>query len=121
NFLVGRADELDLLETSRKVAATGERRAVLLAGEPGIGKTRLVAEMAARAAADGALVLYGGCEEDLGLAYQPFVEAFEGHLASLPTESIRALAGSRLGELVRLLPGLAVRLPEALPASDLEP
>jgi hypothetical protein len=56
------------------------RRAVLISGEPGIGKTRLVSEMAAVAHGRGMLVLAGRCDEGLGLPYQPFAEAIE-HLA----------------------------------------
>ena len=44
------------------------------AGEPGVGKSRLAAEWAERAHRDGAIVLYGRCEEDLGAPLQPFVE-----------------------------------------------
>ena len=61
-----------------KAASTGERRVVLVAGEPGVGKTRLVAALARHADDEGALVLFGRCEEDLAVAYQPFAEALRG-------------------------------------------
>ena len=58
--------------------AEGEgRRVVLLAGEPGPGKSRLVREFAAEAAAEGALVLYGACDAVVRTPYGPFVEALD--------------------------------------------
>ena len=58
---------------TRAVASGGG--IVLVAGEPGIGKSRLVAEFAATAWADGATVAYGRCDQDALFPYQPFVEA----------------------------------------------
>ena len=62
----GRRDERAKLTEAWQAAAAGERHVVLVAGEPGIGKTRLVAELGREAHAAGALVLYGRCDEDLG-------------------------------------------------------
>ena len=58
-----------------KESAEGRGRVVLVSGEPGIGKTRLATETALVARRNGALVLAGRCDEELGLPYQPFVEA----------------------------------------------
>ena len=55
----------------------GERCVALVTGEPGIGKTRLLAEFARTVHDDGGLVLYGRCEEGPTVPYQPFVEALE--------------------------------------------
>jgi DNA-binding CsgD family transcriptional regulator/tetratricopeptide (TPR) repeat protein len=71
---VGRGTELALAD--ELLAGGRERLALLwLLGEPGIGKTRLAAEMARRAYTDGAIVLFGRCDEDLRVPYQPFLEA----------------------------------------------
>ena len=56
-------------------AVDGQHSLVLLSGEPGIGKTRLSSELARRAHAQGLTVLYGRCDDELGVPYQPFVEA----------------------------------------------
>jgi predicted ATPase len=59
--LVGRVEELQLLEAARVRAADGEPAVVLVGGEASVGKTRLVAELTSRCAADGTRVLVGGC------------------------------------------------------------
>lgn len=74
-FLAGRVEELDRLRVAWKAAQAGERHAVFVAGEPGVGKTRLVAELAREAHASGATVLWGRCDEEVTLPYQPFGEA----------------------------------------------
>lgn len=106
-LFVGREEELGMLLRTWNEAQAGERRAVLIGGEPGIGKSSLAAS-AARAAADhGAIVLYGRCDEDLGVPYQPFVEALTQYARASSPGQLRRQAGSNIGELVRLLPDLA--------------
>ena len=112
-IFVGREAELERLGQLWKEVTTGELRAALLAGEPGVGKTRLAAELARTVHDEGATVLAGRCDEDLGVPYQPFVEAlrhFADHASSLAER-----LGRYGGELVRLVPELDDRVP-ALPA-----
>ena len=66
---------------------------VLIAGEPGIGKTRLVKEVCRIAHNHGGLVLWGGCEEDLGIPYQPFAEALRWYATAGPIDDLRELLG----------------------------
>ena len=73
--LVGRRSAATRLRRELEAAQRGGRRLVLLAGEPGIGKTRLATELATQAHADGAVVLYGRCDEGALIPFQPFVEA----------------------------------------------
>ena len=75
---VGRADALARLRALWAEVVAGEQRLAVVAGEPGIGKTRLVTEFAATVQATGAGVLYGRAEEDVLLPYQPFVDAVRG-------------------------------------------
>jgi predicted ATPase len=105
-IIVGRRDEMGVLIEALKAADNGERRVVLVAGEPGVGKTRLVAAAARRAHDDGALVLFGRCEEDLAVAYQPFAEALRVGLPHLDDATLRAHVGVHGGELRRLVPVL---------------
>ena len=69
------------------------RRVALVAGEPGVGKSRLVREFATMAAADGALVLYGGCDAAVRAPYRPFVEALDQLLRAGDPATLRAAIG----------------------------
>ena len=106
--LVGRIEELELLEAARGRAADGEPAVVLVGGEAGVGKTRLIAELTARCAADGTGVLAGGCVPvgDGALPYAPIVEALRTLLAEVGVEAVRELVGPAWPELARLLPTL---------------
>ena len=84
---VGRQAEIDVLEGAWRLALEGSLRTALLAGEPGIGKTRLTAELARRAHAQGAVVLFGRCDEDLGVPFQPFSEALRAYVQACPAAS----------------------------------
>jgi DNA-binding SARP family transcriptional activator/tetratricopeptide (TPR) repeat protein len=109
---VGRQLELQALSAAWERARAGSRRTVLIAGEPGIGKTSLVGELAKQAAKEGAFVIYGRCDEDVGFAFQPFVEALRTYVSSRSPELIREQVGKRGAELARVLPELAELLPD---------
>jgi hypothetical protein len=113
--LFGRDAEQGILARAWAEAKGGQRRLVLLAGEPGIGKTRLATETALTAQAEGATVLFGACDEDVGAPYRPFVEALRHYVAHAADESLAAHVQVHKGELRRLVPDLARRVPE-LPA-----
>jgi tetratricopeptide (TPR) repeat protein len=84
--LVGRADELDRLHDALRRAESATGSTVLIAGEAGIGKTRLVHELATHARTARFEVLLGRCLDLVGteLPYQPFVEALRPVAAELP-------------------------------------
>ena len=107
----GRSEQLTALLETWKHASAGERHAVLVSGEAGIGKTRLTAEVARHVHDGGGIVLFGRCDEDLGVAFQPFVEALVEFLRSTPD---LAVLGRYAGELARLVPSL----PQQFPALD---
>ncbi|SNX64219.1 regulatory LuxR family protein [Streptomyces sp. TLI_55] len=104
---VGRADELDTLNDALARAAAGEPQALLIGGEAGVGKTRLVEEFATTACGRGAVVALGGCVEigADGLPFAPFSTALRALRRALPDELTAAAAGQE-GELARLLPEL---------------
>ena len=105
---VGRADVLALL--NRRLAA-GERRFVLLAGEPGIGKTSIAAAFAAAAhAAGGVTVLYGRSDDEALTPYQPLVEMIGYWVSSGCADLLVEDARFELEELGRLVPALRGRL-----------
>lgn len=103
---VGRAAEAErVLDRWDAIARTGcGPETVLLAGGPGIGKTRLASEVAQAVAERGGIVLHGGCEEDAVVGYQPFVEALR-HLARHAPPAVAP--GPGVGELAGLVPELA--------------
>ena len=118
---VGRAAELETLRTLSRTAHGEGRRAVLVGGEAGSGKSRLVRESARELAADGALVLYGACDAVVPTPYGPFVEAFEGLVRTVDSDELRAALGPRGGELARLVPDLPARVPGLPPAVAADP
>ena len=77
----------------------GSGRLAVIAGDPGIGKTRLASELARAAHAEGAAVLLGRCHEELLISYQPFVEAFGRYVAAVSPEVLRGQVGAHGGEL----------------------
>ncbi|GAA0660435.1 LuxR family transcriptional regulator [Streptomyces thermocarboxydovorans] len=113
---VGRAGELDTLNTALDRASTGagEPQALLLGGEAGVGKTRLVEEFAAAARRRGAIVALGGCVEigADGLPFAPFSTALRQLRRELP-EQLAAAAAGQEEELARLLPELGTTAREA--------
>lgn len=109
---VGRDEDLKRLWGVYEQASSGTSQIALLRGEAGIGKTRLAAELALKAHAAGAAVLYGRCDEEPLLPHQPFVEALQHYVAGCPVPELRAQVSASGGELRRLVPELAERLPE---------
>jgi tetratricopeptide (TPR) repeat protein len=118
NQFIGREAELRRLKDHWTRDFAGRCELILVTGEAGIGKTRLVGEFARRAYVEGALVLHGRCDEDGVGAYQPWVESLEGYAAACPATVLRQQASASGRELARLLPSLRQRLPDLpLPAS----
>ncbi|MFI1938846.1 AAA family ATPase [Streptomyces purpureus] len=104
---VGRAGELTTLTGALGRATAGEPQSLLIGGEAGVGKTRLVEEFLDEACGRGAVVAVGGCVEigADGLPYAPFSTALRSLRRRLPEEFAAAAAGQE-GELARLLPEL---------------
>nr|WP_272930411.1 BTAD domain-containing putative transcriptional regulator [Mycobacterium paraintracellulare] len=116
---VGRGRELEGLLSAWQGALTGGVRTVLIAGEPGVGKTRLAGEWSQRAYEMGAVVLYGRCDEDLGAPYQPFAEALRALVPCMGAERLRGLRG--VEALLPLAPGLADVVPDLAPPAHADP
>jgi tetratricopeptide (TPR) repeat protein len=118
---VGRSPEVATLERLLDRARPDGPELAFIAGEPGIGKTRLVAEIARRAHADGTLVLYGHCYEESLVPFQPFVEALGHFVAHGDAEQVRRWVGDLAPELGRLVPELKRRLPGLPEPAGAEP
>jgi DNA-binding SARP family transcriptional activator/tetratricopeptide (TPR) repeat protein len=107
---VGREPELEQLRAAWTDVLAGGRRFVLIAGGPGIGKTRLAGMLASEVHEEGRVV-YAGAPEDGVVAYQPLVEAMRDYGRSAPLEAALSTIGPGGAELARLLPELADGLP----------
>ena len=99
---VGRRAELDALTELFARAAEGQRQLVLLEGEPGIGKTRLAVQFMQACEADGAIALYGRCDAETHIPYQPFVEALRRYVARTSVDRLAPWSA----ELGRVVPEL---------------
>ena len=106
--LVGRDAELRTLHDAAARAAAGAAVLVLVEGEPGIGKTRLLDELASHCRSGGWLVLRGGADDRAAAPpYGPLVEAMRGHADRIGAESLAGLAGAWRRHLALVLPELA--------------
>jgi DNA-binding SARP family transcriptional activator/tetratricopeptide (TPR) repeat protein len=109
--LVGRRDELRSLRTRWNAAAAGTGSMVLVAGEAGIGKTRLCQELVAIAAATGGTALQARCHEaERSLFLQPVVDAVGAAFRTLPPDVTREATGDAVDSLASLVPDAVVVL-----------
>lgn len=109
--LIGRLREVTLVMDVYDVAKDGSAHVVLMTGEPGIGKTRLLDEIALRAARDGAVVLRGGNSEAEGMPpYLPFLEALGQYIQITPLDLLREQVAAAPQVLASLFSELIVRL-----------
>ena len=105
-------------EAYKRVASHQGREVVLIAGEAGQGKTTLAAEAARRAHAEGAIVLLGRCDEELGVPYAPFAEALNHYVSHAPEELLTAHVAAHGPELSRLSRALRSRVQGLAPPSE---
>ncbi|MGZ4184889.1 MAG: helix-turn-helix transcriptional regulator [Solirubrobacteraceae bacterium] len=106
--LVGRQAEFAALDGALERALAGEATAVVVGGEAGVGKSRLVHELSRRADEAGARVLVGGCVEfgGEGIPFGPLVEVLRSLAAELGIDELGRRLGPARGEIARLFPEL---------------
>ena len=105
--LVGRAVELAAIDRALADLDGVRLAALAVVGEPGIGKTRLLGELADRADARGALVLRGSASEiERDLPFSLFVDALDEYIQAMPPKHLHALAGDVRAELATVFPSL---------------
>jgi predicted ATPase len=98
----------------------GQKRIVLVAGEPGIGKTRLAQELAALAGERRMRTLWGRCwESGDGGAFWPWVQIIREYLRTQRTASLRRLMGAGAAAIAQVVPQVRERLPNLPPLPDL--
>jgi tetratricopeptide (TPR) repeat protein len=104
-LFVGRERELALLTAGLDDALAGRGRLFLISGEPGIGKSRLADELAARARGQGARVLWGRCWEVGGApAYWPWVQSLRSYVRDLDAKALRSQLGRGGADLAQIVP-----------------
>jgi DNA-binding SARP family transcriptional activator len=114
HVLVGRDAQLAAVGAAVRTGAAGRGRVVLVAGEPGIGKTRLAEEVAQQAAAEGVRVAWGRCYEGEGApAFWPWVQMVRQLLTEVPPGALGGLPERSGPELSQLLPELKEQVPAA--------
>jgi predicted ATPase/predicted Ser/Thr protein kinase len=120
--LVGRDSELRELKSSLELAAGGSGQVVLVEGEPGIGKSRLIQEAQLYARIRGFTVLTGRCyEQETGIPYLPFIEQFAGRFSGMDRADVLDELGDAAPEFVTLVPEVRKTAPDIAPSIPLEP
>jgi tetratricopeptide (TPR) repeat protein len=118
----GRQAELDELVAGLEDASRGEGRLFLIGGEPGIGKSRLAAEVANRARAQGATVLWGKCWEAGGApAYWPWIQCLRAYFRGHDAEVLRNQLGLGAADIAQMLPEVEVLVPDLPPLPLVDP
>jgi len=101
---VGRRPQLDQLRGALEAALSGRARLMLVAGEPGVGKTTLVEQLVSEAKIRGAEVLWGrSYEGEIGAPYLAFAECFRGHVRGQPADEVREDLGGVAPEIATMV------------------
>ncbi len=116
--LISRTEELSKLKAAFESALVNKSSVVALQGEAGVGKTRLMQELAVYSQSKNAVVLSGSASED-GLPYAPWIEITRQYIAQAPGELLRRLLGPNASELVKLVPDIAAKLGTIPPSKAL--
>src|SRR5690349_18488587 len=120
--LIDRVDELAILHVLIDQANSGRGHVVLLSGEAGIGKSRLVAETKAYAAAQDFLLLQGNCfQADLSSPYAPLIDLLRFSAATQLTATIASDLAPFARELHQLVPDIVLLPPDPVSLSSLDP
>ena len=116
---IGRQPELDSLHAALESAVAGQPRIVLLAGEPGIGKTRTAQEIVDHAGETNVLALWGRCPEEAGAPpYWPWLQLIRRYVSLHDEQVLRVTIGSSATQIAALDPELARRLTDGAHVSD---
>src|SRR5215207_3018223 len=119
--LIGRENDLQSLDRLMMRSSGNDGQIALIAGEAGIGKSRLVREIKVRAP-QGTVILEGQCfQTDSALPYAPLLDLFRNFFATHASEEIARVMASSASQLVKLFPDLTVYLPHLTPTPDPDP
>jgi DNA-binding CsgD family transcriptional regulator len=114
--VIGRERELAAIDQGLSRVGAGDGQVLVLAGDAGVGKSRLVAEARQQAQRRGFRLLEGRCfESDAAVPFGPLIDLLQTRLDGMPPEELVAEFGAVVPELSRLLPELTALVPEAAP------
>ncbi|MEZ4834678.1 MAG: AAA family ATPase [Caldilineaceae bacterium] len=109
---VGRRQETSTIESALQQALDGQGSIVVLAGEMGVGKSRLAYQMLRHAESSAATIISATCQRlEQSLPYAPLADAVGRYLQLLPDAALRRLSPAVLAQLVQIVPSLQDRLP----------
>ncbi|MFQ6026168.1 MAG: helix-turn-helix transcriptional regulator [Dehalococcoidia bacterium] len=122
SVFVGRQREMGELRKALEDVLSGQGRLVMLAGEPGIGKTRTAEELEIYAAGQGFQVLWGRCYEGEGSPpYWPWIQPLRDYVQQASPDHLLAQMGPGAADIAEILPELRDKLPDLQPPPSLEP
>jgi DNA-binding CsgD family transcriptional regulator len=122
SVLIGREQELSTLEKELRAARGGSGCCILLTGEAGIGKSRLIEELKNQATSENFTILEGDCfEQDVSFPYAAWIDALRAYFESLNAVEIEEVLGPLAPEFMKLVPELALLIPQIEPTPPLEP
>ncbi len=123
-ILIGREECVAQFERAFSSVAAGSGRTITVAGEAGIGKSRLAGELAsrARALAPGARVLRGHCfERDASVPFAALVDLWRSFALKAEPDDVKTVFSSEAADIVKLLPELSGTFPDVAPLPQVEP
>lgn len=116
----GRRYEMESLRTALETALAGSGRVMLLAGEAGIGKSRIAAELATHASQRGAVTLKGNCYQGDGAPpYWPWIQVIRSYVQGADTRRLRASIGYGEAVIAEIVPEIRALVPDLKPPSPL--
>jgi len=112
NIFVGRQVELSALTDTFDIAVVGKGSLVMVAGEPGIGKTALCEQLSTYVISKGGKTLWGHCYEEgsLSLPYLAFIEAIRSYILDRETDDLKKDLGSGASDVARIVPEIREKL-----------
>ena len=122
SIFVGRQQEMAVLEAALNDALSGQGRLVMLAGEPGIGKTRTAQELTSLAETLGAQVLWGRCYEEAGVPpYWPWIQSLRSYIQQRDPDGLRSEMGAGAADIAEVIPDVREKLPDLPSPPTMEP
>ena len=122
HMFIGRQQEMSTLIATLDEALAGRGQVAMLAGEPGIGKTRLAQELGLHGESLGAQVWWGRCYEHVGAPpYWPYVQPIRAYIQDAEADQLRAQMGPGAADIADVVPEVLAKLPDLEMPAVLDP